>query len=732
MLNFLISKISIPNAINRRKIRDFFGEIYLSIKGRMNGNQQFSFYLFNEILQLPLFCTEKIFEAISNTNNITKNQFCDLLISLFFGNENDLICLLFSILDFNRDNKINIDDTKLFFIHLHSSKQSSKTENILYEIIDNLFGNIYELNFELFCQKCQKNCDLIILLKYIVHLNRFFSFSQIEYFQERILINNTIIINKINNPNNEFNFQNKITQKLVNYISLEIRDSKKHIKDVKKEEDDYNILKELDDFENDIISIMDFLDKGKIISCTANKRNKEENKNVNYLSISSDNPKDQLEVKKRNTEIKDNFKLKVRKFFTNTKMDLKLDDNSHKRSFTFHTAQFTVKNIIKKDILVNNPNEFEFLKSDCISKVRLTIIKNIIFVFELKEGFENFSYSHLIFLNSTFLEIKKNQIINRQTYHSINLISTFQNYRYSIEYYTEDLNIINYFKKVFYEQNIYRDINNEYCITNNELGKGKFGLCSICTKIVKNIKKSFCVKVINKFKNGINEEDYKIMMWEKSIFNFLKKFPNINVVKSYDIFEDSENVYLIYEYIKGSDLKSYYLNYKENNKGIKSNNLINLSSQIIKSINFLHSYGIIHRDIKHTNILINEKNIIKIIDFGLSRVLGKNEYTINPYGTLCFKAPEIILERPYNSKVDIWSVGVTLYFLLYGHIPFNQNNSNILKDEICNEKIKINNNFKDIKFELIVNIIKECLRKNIDMRPTCDQIIKKYLSNIQK
>ena len=222
MLNFLISKISIPNGINRRKIRDFFGEIYLSIKGRMNGNQQFSFYLFNEILQLPLFCTEKIFEAISNTNNITKTQFCDLLISLFFGNENDLICLLFSILDFNRDNKINIDDTKLFFIHLHSSKQSSKTENILYEIIDNFFDNIYELDFDFFSNKCQKNCDLIILLKYIVHLNRFFSFSQIEYFQERILINNAIIINKINSPNNEFNFQNKITQKLVNYISLEI------------------------------------------------------------------------------------------------------------------------------------------------------------------------------------------------------------------------------------------------------------------------------------------------------------------------------------------------------------------------------------------------------------------------------------------------------------------------------------------------------------------------------
>ena len=272
----------------------------------------------------------------------------------------------------------------------------------------------------------------------------------------------------------------------------------------------------------------------------------------------------------------------------------------------------------------------------------------------------------------------------------------------------------------------------EYCLTNNELGKGKFGLCFICTKFVKDIKKSFCVKTINKFKNGINEEDYKIMMWEKSIFNFLKKFPNLNIVKSYDMFEDSENIYFIYEYIKGYDLKSYYMKYKEKNEKIKSNTLINLSSQIIKCINFLHSYGIIHRDIKHTNILINEKNTIKIIDFGLSRVLGKNEYTINPYGSLCFKAPEIILERPYNFKVDIWSVGVTLYFLLYGNIPFNQNNSTKLKEQICNEKIKLDNNFDDIKLELFVNIIDECLRKNIDMRPSCDEIIKKYLSNIQK
>ena len=327
------------------------------------------------------------------------------------------------------------------------------------------------------------------------------------------------------------------------------------------------------------------------------------------------------------------------------------------------------------------------------------------------------------------MEIKKNLSFNVKIIHSINLISTYQNYRHSIEFFTDSFEILNKFKEIFYKENVYKDINKEYLITNNEIGKGKFGLCQICTKINKDTKKNFCVKVINKFKNGINEEDYKIMMWEKSIFLFLKKFPNKNIVKSYDLFEDSQNLYLIHEYIKGFDLKEYQSKIKENNEEINPKMLINLSSQILNSINYLHSYGIIHRDIKHTNILINEKNIIKIIDFGLSRVLGKNEYTMNPYGSLCFKAPEIVLERPYNYKVDIWSLGITLYFLLYGHTPFNKVNSNILKDQICNETIKFENDFK---FELMANIINECLTKNFDLRPTCDDIIKKYFSNIQK
>ena len=730
MINFLLTKISVPSGISLRKIKEFFGEIYLSVKERQNGNKQFSFYLFNEILQFPLFCAEKIFKAISNINTITKNQFCDGLISLFFGKENDIICLLFSILDFDTDNIINIHDTKLFFIYLHSMKQDYKTEKILYNIIDNFFDNCVELDFNKFKSKCKINYDLILLIKFLVHLNRFFSFEQIQFFQERILLNRAIIINEKEEKQNID--KNKISNKLLNYISLNFTEEEKNklkeeIKEKKIiEEDDDEIFKDLENFEKDIEITMDILDKEKIINHHSENVTRENKKEKNSSSSSSNSIND--DFKKVNTIIKHNqFHKKLKKFFSNSKME-DIDDN-HKRSFTFHTAKFTVKNLIKHSFILNNNNEFEFLSNDHITKIRLIIIKNIIFVFKLKEGFENFSYSNLIFLNSTFLEIKKNLSFNVKIIHSINLISTYQNYRHSIEFFTDSFEILNKFKDIFYKENVYKDINKEYLITNNEIGKGKFGLCQICTKINKDTKKNFCVKVINKFKNGINEEDYKIMMWEKSIFLFLKKFPNKNIVKSYDLFEDSQNLYLIHEYIKGFDLKEYQSKIKENNEEINPKMLINLSSQILNSINYLHSYGIIHRDIKHTNILINEKNIIKIIDFGLSRVLGKNEYTMNPYGSLCFKAPEIVLERPYNYKVDIWSLGITLYFLLYGHTPFNKVNSNILKDQICNETIKFENDFK---FKLMANIINECLTKNFDLRPTSDDIIKKYFSNIQK
>ncbi len=62
---------------------------------------------------------------------------------------------------------------------------------------------------------------------------------------------------------------------------------------------------------------------------------------------------------------------------------------------------------------------------------------------------------------------------------------------------------------------------------------------------------------------------------------------------------------------------------------------------------------------------------IKLLDFGLSKIIGPNENCNEPYGTLCYVAPEVLLEQPYTKSVDMWSIGVTTYLLMAGCLPFD-------------------------------------------------------------
>ena len=90
--------------------------------------------------------------------------------------------------------------------------------------------------------------------------------------------------------------------------------------------------------------------------------------------------------------------------------------------------------------------------------------------------------------------------------------------------------------------------------------------------------------------------------------------------------------------------------------------------QILSALSHLHSVGILHRDIKLENIMIkddlNGEITVKIIDFGLSAIKFSKELKYDSVGTLAYCSPEILLRRPYDEKIDIWSSGLILYNIL--------------------------------------------------------------------
>jgi calcium-dependent protein kinase len=193
------------------------------------------------------------------------------------------------------------------------------------------------------------------------------------------------------------------------------------------------------------------------------------------------------------------------------------------------------------------------------------------------------------------------------------------------------------------------------------LGSGAYG--TVVSAIHKTSRELRAIKIINKFKLH-SEESKKKVINEVLI---LKKLDHPHIIKIFEFNEDEFNLYVVMELCRGGEL----LDTVVKKRCISENDAALFMKQIISAVYYMHSLGIVHRDLKLENMLLdnNMNKNIKIVDFGTACELEPGKFLSHTIGTINYMAPEMF-KKNYNEKCDIWSCGVILYILLSGRAPF--------------------------------------------------------------
>ncbi|KYF43519.1 calcium dependent protein kinase CDPK7 [Toxoplasma gondii ARI] len=195
-----------------------------------------------------------------------------------------------------------------------------------------------------------------------------------------------------------------------------------------------------------------------------------------------------------------------------------------------------------------------------------------------------------------------------------------------------------------------------------QLGHGKFSI--VYKGIHRATNELYAIKVIDKGK--INGHERELLRSEMAILRLLNH-PNVIYMK--ELLDTKETLYIVMELVRGGELFDLI----QQNHRLPELHVNRIISQLLSTVYYLHKCGIVHRDLKPENILLTDRTpnaTIKLTDFGLSTLCAPNEVLHQPCGTLAYVAPEVLTMEGYNHQVDVWSIGVIMYLLLRGRLPF--------------------------------------------------------------
>lgn len=170
---------------------------------------------------------------------------------------------------------------------------------------------------------------------------------------------------------------------------------------------------------------------------------------------------------------------------------------------------------------------------------------------------------------------------------------------------------------------------------------------------------------------AIKEYNYGVNLSPEAVAAMRCNHPLI--VEIYDFFEYNGKAYMLMEYVEGKSLIEHVIE----KDILTEEEARNIFVQLLIAVDHLHrKVNLLHRDLKCDNIMIDKNMNIRLIDFGFSRSI--DNLMMTPCGSTQYAAPEILQRQPYTKAVDIWSMGIILYAIVFGFLPFDSDNMNAM------------------------------------------------------
>ena len=697
----------------------YLKEIYKDLADRNETNRKKGIMkiVFLDYLKLPMFISEKLFTVFDEDKDgfLNSKEFILGMNKLFNGSYQDTIKLIFDLLDFNHDGFIEKDDAKMILSLLPLKTDKSKVEykyqmqslEEITEIINSTFGKSKKLNLEDFQTTVEK------------HLSDIFIQIICFLYQKKPFTENNINVLKTSKKQLPTDFFLQTPQ-------------------VKNKDSCGNILLP-SPLKNTSLSPASIFLKSNVIKTPFSLGESAGIEEESEPAISGFNgmvryhnaiiPKDQKNEGdgEGNDELKNIIKNSDNVY---NSPNIFLKKNKAKTSITPFSlgspspliAQKSSKKVIPamslneeekdKEAKVTYENYiYKVSQNNKLKKYYLVLINKDIFYYKSEEKKEVLGMHNL---SGCFVKENGSKNINDKTYYCFTLVFPSK----ERSFYCNSKEIYDNFNRVLKEAFGYLNFFDYYEML-DDLGEGIFG--SVKLGVEKKTKERVAIKIIKK--NKTKPSDIELVRTEIDV---MKLCHHPNVVHLLDHFENAEYIFIIMEYIRGGRLTDYM---KEKKFNFTEKRAAEIIYQIALGVKYLHKYGIIHRDLKPDNIMLTEasdKGQIKIMDFGLSKILGKKEKTVDGFGTLTFVSPEVLIRKPYNKEIDIWSIGVILYLILSGDLPFDDEDDDeqkIAKSIVFNEvefpQKKFGNRSKEV-----ISLIKRCLTKEPKNRIKIDEIIK--------